>query len=485
MVEPETRKRIVIALKARGCRYLRIVFTLLGVLTVGCFGPVAMHQALVQYDRTDLGAEEDLLLLNIARLARNQPPHFMVLTEVNEQVSLGGSAGFQIAAGGPLGSTLAGPFGASTSESPLFKFVPIEGRDFANRFETTLRDKMVYFAEYETMEASSLLGGRSNPHTFRINTVNLGDLKVNRIEELLNLTARGIVLLDGGSEYSANSWLSNDPASPDWKPKGQGGFADFVDAKFGPGSSLSVDQLQAGQEVGVATKEPTSADMVAALKDGYTWQPKGDHYVLIKITTIPVLTDASMNAPTGTPPPAAPANPVLPSTAKPADLVAALKAGYSWEKEKGGGYALTPLTPSLSAVLASAPLTQWPRAAGLVRDLQPYPESAVYFVLHDPGGKELRGYILIGTLLWTLTRAAEAAVKVPDQRFVGVGSTAPAGTDQSICLNSSTTAWLPADPKGQNADLERERFQMVYKLYQMSLVDTSKLVTSTPITISK
>ena len=126
----------------------------------GCFGPGTMRRTMHAYDQNHVESEEDLLFSNVARLAWKQPPHFMILTEVDESVTFSASSMFQgtvqhgVTA---VNSFQAGPFGAATSENPLFKFVPVQGQDLATRFESSLTDQFVRFLLDDSQHLSLLI----------------------------------------------------------------------------------------------------------------------------------------------------------------------------------------------------------------------------------------------------------------------------------------------------------------------------------------
>src|SRR5512142_1717057 len=54
---------------------------LFGALS-GCLSPIAMHRAVIEYDRTVSYVEADLLLLNIARARFHRPVHFTAVSSV-------------------------------------------------------------------------------------------------------------------------------------------------------------------------------------------------------------------------------------------------------------------------------------------------------------------------------------------------------------------------------------------------------------------
>ena len=115
------------------------------------------------------------------------------------------------------------------------------------------------------------------------------------------------------------------------------------------------------------------------------------------------------------------------------------------------------------------------------------------------------GYFKIGNLFQIMKRLAEQAcpnppspkVEVCAQSIFGIGIDVPSWADTSASFTDpdgiKQSVWVPAHNPNSEDELERERaardrkaFLDLYKVYQMSLVDTSKLVTAAPaITISK
>ena len=125
---------------------------LVALTFAGCFplGQFALRPTVIDYDWSYQDTEADLLLLNVARINLGEPPHFTILTGINNTVSATASisALFDWSAGvkPPKGNVYQlGPFGASATESPLFNLVPIQGQDFFNHFESPLTDKFAYF----------------------------------------------------------------------------------------------------------------------------------------------------------------------------------------------------------------------------------------------------------------------------------------------------------------------------------------------------
>jgi hypothetical protein len=126
----------------------------------------------------------------------------------------------------------------------------------------------------------------------------------------------------------------------------------------------------------------------------------------------------------------------------------------------------------------------------------------------DPPNDVICGYFKIGNFLQIMQRLADMACPYVDkdaiatncsQSIFGIGTSVPAWAENSAPYRRLTglhklqteSVWVPAhnpawDTKTKLAERDRKTFFTLYKLYQMSLVDTSKLVTgTTPITISK
>jgi len=149
--------------EAIGFQLLRALVSLVLLTSTGCFGALAMHYDIQAYNKETLSSEEEMLLFNIGELHEQRPPHFMMLSEVDQSRSYTAGGGFQWtnlwnSIFAPSGGTVdaiangsntwqAGPFTAAASESPLYKINPIQGPDFANRFESPLTGKFTLFLD--------------------------------------------------------------------------------------------------------------------------------------------------------------------------------------------------------------------------------------------------------------------------------------------------------------------------------------------------
>lgn len=102
----------------------------------GCLSPIAMHRAVIEYDRTVSYVEADLLLLNIARARYHRPVHFTAVSSVAATFDFRTSAGIS----GGLGRAPEAAerainleYSASVAENPTITIVPITGEEFTKR----------------------------------------------------------------------------------------------------------------------------------------------------------------------------------------------------------------------------------------------------------------------------------------------------------------------------------------------------------------
>lgn len=96
-----------------------------------CLSPIAMHRAVVEYDRTTSQVEAELLLLNIARARHYRPVHFTAVSSVAATFDFRAEAGI---AGGFGRATDASErplnlsYSTSVAENPTVTIVPISTR---------------------------------------------------------------------------------------------------------------------------------------------------------------------------------------------------------------------------------------------------------------------------------------------------------------------------------------------------------------------
>ncbi len=116
----------------------------IGVLALtlaGCVGPPALHKSVLGYDETTNQLEQEILLLNIARLSHENPVHFTMTGSIAATFDFTTSGNFS-------GSIVTSPgnnifsFGlsASASENPTLSIIPLSGQDFTKRVITPISE---------------------------------------------------------------------------------------------------------------------------------------------------------------------------------------------------------------------------------------------------------------------------------------------------------------------------------------------------------
>lgn len=106
------------------------------VLLTSCLSPIAMHRAVIEYDRTVSYVEADLLLLNIARARHHRPVHFTAVSSVAATFDFRTTPGIR-GGFGPAPAARERPlnleYSASVAENPTITIVPITGEEFTKR----------------------------------------------------------------------------------------------------------------------------------------------------------------------------------------------------------------------------------------------------------------------------------------------------------------------------------------------------------------
>ncbi len=131
---------------------------LIGLLMLsGCLSPLAMHQAVLEYDRTVSRVEAELLLLNVGRTRHFHPTHFTALASVAATFEFSTTAGLAPAQAG-LTKTLISPiFGATAAENPTMTIIPIQGEEFISRILTPFDEAKVAFLFQQRLEPALIL----------------------------------------------------------------------------------------------------------------------------------------------------------------------------------------------------------------------------------------------------------------------------------------------------------------------------------------
>jgi len=141
-------------------RTLSLIILLWSV--TGCLSPLAMHRAVIEYDRTVNQVESEMLLLNIARAKQGYPLHFTAISNVAATFDFRSTGGF----GGQLFEN-SGPvfaknffffnFGASVGENPTVSIVPVQGEDFTKRILTPMDETKLDFLLAQGVEPAIVL----------------------------------------------------------------------------------------------------------------------------------------------------------------------------------------------------------------------------------------------------------------------------------------------------------------------------------------
>ena len=223
------------------CLSILIGGATLGLLG-GCLSPIAMHRAVIEYDRTVSYVEADLLLLNIARARYHRPVHFTAVSSVAATFDFRTNAGIS----GGLGRAPEAAerainleYSASVAENPTITIVPITGEEFTKRVLRPLDEDKFEFLVRQGYD----------------------------INMVLRLMARGIAIDDERGPIV----LFNAPSQG-------GGYLEFrrrllhlagLDAE----RKLFVGPILFEESHTVRTNRPPNPDeVVAALEKGFRWE---------------------------------------------------------------------------------------------------------------------------------------------------------------------------------------------------------------------
>lgn len=212
------------------------------VLLTGCLSPIALHRAVLEYDRTVSQVEAELLLLNIARARHHRPVHFTAVSSVAATFDFRTSAGIRGGIG-PVADSADRPltleYGTSVAENPTVTIVPIAGEEFTKRILRPLEESHFDFLAHQGFD----------------------------INMILRLMARGMVLEQGEHDRTV---LFNTP----------GRREEFIGfrrrllhlASLQQARALSIQPLSYEEPFPVALDRAlTPVEVVAALDKGYRW----------------------------------------------------------------------------------------------------------------------------------------------------------------------------------------------------------------------
>jgi hypothetical protein len=211
----------------------------------GCVGPPALHSSVLGYDETVTSLEQESLLLNVARLSIDQPPHFTVTSSIAatfnfEASSVIGGSIFEGAGSDVLSLSLQ----SRVAENPTFSIVPISGQEFTNRILTPVNEGVLAFFAFQGV----------------------------RIELLARLMGDGIEVLS--PEGDAKAFFFNKVTTLDQ-------FRTFRQMVLHLGSlqasgALFVTQLVYDEVILERVRQPSTGDVVSAMAGGLAWHRNED-----------------------------------------------------------------------------------------------------------------------------------------------------------------------------------------------------------------
>ena len=116
----------------------------------GCLGPISLHHAVLGYDRTVSQIEQEMLLLNIARLRYRLPVHFTVTSSIAATFDYRTNVGFAgVYTVNPYFFSPSFSVGTTVAENPTMSIVPIQGREFTERVLTPMNEGKFEFLVFQ------------------------------------------------------------------------------------------------------------------------------------------------------------------------------------------------------------------------------------------------------------------------------------------------------------------------------------------------
>lgn len=419
-------------IKGRG--RLNLFGALSFLLLAGCLGPPTINRALLQYDQSLVQSQTALLLVNIARLQEGLPLHFITTGQVSAAFEFTARAGLIATIAESLTATNTNKYvvdlGATVAEKPTLSFAPLQGKEYGERFFSPQSDKFLLFVHRRGADAFPLL----------------------------RLMARGFDNLMPGTE----GWYPNDPAEDQYVKFRQ--LVLHLEALLRAGDIYieRLDHLDDVHEVGPAGA-PKADDLIAASEKGYKWQ--------------------SIEKKNG-------------------------EKSYVLRKRIEGMPSLTNFDPKSEENLSNE------RKRQIHKDVEPFVKDFIYVELRKTENNPwpLKGYFRLRSLsdiflflakegqkerpveLEDSTRVTvERTKKIPRNPVFALeikkGAQAPEGEPYAISYKG-TWFWIPItprDPSNQQekvqTDWNNDTFLILYNIFQMSVVDTSKLLTPPILTI--
>jgi hypothetical protein len=226
-------------------RVLGVSAVSLLVLT-GCVGPPALRESVLGYDETVSALNQQVLLLNIARLSLDRPPHFTVTSSIAATFNFETNAGvigtiFEGAGTDSLALTL----NSSAAENPTFSIVPISGQEFTQRILTPVTEDVLAFFMFQGVRIellARLMGDAIEVFARHGRTERLYFNKVTFPDEYR--TFRQIILHLGSLQQGGRLFINE----------------------------LTFDQLVLDR----VRQQPSTGDIVSALDGGLAWKQNAD-----------------------------------------------------------------------------------------------------------------------------------------------------------------------------------------------------------------
>ena len=136
----------------------RAALAIAGVLMLAsCMGPPSLQRAVIGYDETTARLDQQLLLLNVARVDAGLPVHFTTTSSIAASFDWSTSAavGGQFREG--VGDIFTLDLRASGTESPTFSIVPVSGEQFTARVLTPLTEQVFSLMAFQSPDLELII----------------------------------------------------------------------------------------------------------------------------------------------------------------------------------------------------------------------------------------------------------------------------------------------------------------------------------------
>jgi hypothetical protein len=228
---------------------------LTALAVAGCAGPPVLERQVIGYDEVTSRLDQQLLLLNIARVDKGRPVHFTSTSSIAASFDWTTTLGVAGQYNPQSVDDFVGlSFGASAKENPTFSILPLSGQAFTQRILTPFKDDVFEFLVFQ--------GGA--------------------IDQVMRLTAGGIE--QQRSDGTFVRFIENDPGRPDEYQE----FRRIASHLrwLNDQRKLFVRALVYDEVLLSGKKDPPSTgDILAATKDGMQWKRAVDGSYSLRRTT--------------------------------------------------------------------------------------------------------------------------------------------------------------------------------------------------------